>query len=166
MSRKILENDAHIGPLHNAKETEKGYGKTSKSPPQIWTFCNKHNTPIKKKDKQSLVTWTSGAGETRKKIDYIIISNNVKNWPIYSKVKWTANTDSINQHNIVFVGIRLKFKKQPTHVQLKHSNFVINHLRDNTAASHTDWPTKYGKQPLTSTNEKPDRKRKRSASWK
>ena len=116
--------------------------------------------------KQRLVTRTIGDGETSIQIDYIIISNNVGNWLNYSKVKRGAIANSTNQHHIMRMEIRIKFKKQPTPVQLKkHINFNINQLRDNTSSlwiDHRNTANSHAQQQMKNLIEKG----KRNASWK
>ena len=47
-----------------------------------------------------------------KQLDYILISNNIKNWLNYSKTKGTANSNSTNQHKMLYMEIRVKFEEK------------------------------------------------------
>jgi len=66
-------------------------------------------------------------------LDYILVRNNIKNWLNYSKTKGTSDTNSTNQHQILCMEIRTKFKKQTNTRTLKrHINYDINNMRGNT----------------------------------
>ena len=111
---EMLANDAHIVPWRYAKGIEKGEGE---KPINILREFELSATitmrPPQKEDKQRLVTWTSGDGQTGKQIDYIVIINDVKNWLNYSRAGGTANTNIAIQHHILCMEIRLKFKNNP-----------------------------------------------------
>ena len=103
---------AHIGRWHYASETEKGNGE------KLIKILNKFsltatNTihPPKNNDKENLIAWTSGGGKINKQLDYIMISNNMKNWLNFTKTKGTADINGANQHKILYMELRVKFKQ-------------------------------------------------------
>jgi len=68
--------------------------------------------PPKNENKGKLITWTSGDGEINKRLGYILIGSNMKNWLNYAKAKGTANINGISQHRIIYMEIRAKFKQK------------------------------------------------------
>merc|ERR1712112_265026 len=88
--------------------------------------------PLKNNDKQNLITWVSGDGSVKKQLDYILVNGKVKKtWIIYSKGKGNANPNSDNQHKIICMQMRVKFKKSKNAITLQQRiNFNINQLRE------------------------------------
>jgi len=61
-----------------------------------------------------------------------MISDNIKTWLNYSKTKGTANVNIENQHRVISMELRVKFRKTTNHTDLqKHIQFDINALREN-----------------------------------
>ena len=106
------QNEAHIGRWHYATESEKGNGgKLEKIMGKFHlTATNTIYTP-KNNDKQKLVTWTSGDGKIKKQLDYILVNKETRNWVNNSRAQGTANPNSENQHKIICMEMRVKFKK-------------------------------------------------------
>ena len=56
----------------------------------------------------------------------------MKTWLNYTKAKGTANINGINQHRILYMELRVKFKQKENSELHKHVNYDINNLRENT----------------------------------
>ena len=109
--------------------------------------------PPKNAGKRYMTTWTSGDGNIQKQLDYILVSDNIKNWINYSKTKGTTNINSTNQREILCMENMVKFKKQPTAETLKHINFDIDQLRENTHLLTIDQEDNGNKKLLRDANE-------------
>jgi len=108
-----IPKNAHIGQWHYAQETKRGNGQELVN--MMNKFClaaTNRIHPPKNKQKEKLITWTSGDGKIHMRPDYIIISNNVQNWLKITKTKGAENTNTINQHIILYMEIRVKFKEK------------------------------------------------------
>ena len=73
------------------------------------TATNTTHTP-KRQEKEKIVTWISGDGDTYSQIDYLLIGSNIKTWINYSQTKGTDNPNSENQHKIIRMELRVKFR--------------------------------------------------------
>ena len=68
----------------------------------------------------------------RNQLDYILISNNIKTRAKYSKEKGAASTNQDNQHNLIWMEIRVKLKQLGSTPELaSHVNLDIEPLREN-----------------------------------
>ena len=79
-----------------------------------------------------IATCVIGDGEIQKQTGYIIISNYVKTWINYSKPEGTDKPNIENQHKIICMEIRVKFRKSPATSDLnKHMPIDIKAMGGN-----------------------------------